>query len=64
MQRAIAARCNYMSLDMPDLHFAVRDARLETARPTQGSLANGVPGDCSIRRQGRGLYCDSGGELM
>ena len=35
--RAIAARCNYLSIDRPDLQFAVKELCREMAKPTEQS---------------------------
>ena len=35
--RALAARCNYLSMDRPDMQFAVKEACREMARPTAGA---------------------------
>ena len=37
--RAIAARCNYLSLDRPDLQFAVKEVCREMSKPTSKSWA-------------------------
>ena len=35
--RALAARCNYLSMDRPDMQFAVKEACREMAKPTAGA---------------------------
>ena len=35
--RALAARCNYLSMDRPDTQFAVKEACREMAKPTAGA---------------------------
>ena len=35
--RSLAARCNYLSLDRPDLQYAVKEICREMAKPTKGS---------------------------
>ena len=34
---SLAARCNYLSLDRPDLQYAVKEICREMAKPTKGS---------------------------
>ena len=36
--RGVAARCNYLAFDRPDLQFATKEVCREMARPTTGSL--------------------------
>ena len=36
--RGVAARCNYLSFDRPDLQYATKEVCREMARPTTGSL--------------------------
>ena len=36
--RAIAARCNYLSVDRPDILFSVKECCREMSKPTQRSL--------------------------
>ena len=38
--RVLVARMNYMSLDCPDLQFAIKQASRDMARPTYGSMAS------------------------
>ena len=36
--RGVAARCNYLSFDRPDLQFAIKEVCRDMSKPTTGSL--------------------------
>ena len=38
MFRACAARCNFLSLDRPDIQFSAKEVSRGMARPTEGDL--------------------------